>query len=104
MVVKDNRELRSILAGNPNLISKSERAVKGRDGFQHAWAPLAGRCETLRYFAAGIATVFEGSSTAESDFSVIKYEENSFSSNRANFSLEETLHANQRSEVPGMRA
>lgn len=52
----------------------------------------------LRYFSGGFATLFQGSATVESDFSIIKYEKNRYRSNLAHMSAEGTLHAKQHKE------
>jgi hypothetical protein len=42
------------------------------NGFDECWGPLRGEFPTLRLFACGLVSVFPGSSTVESDFSILK--------------------------------
>jgi hypothetical protein len=60
--------------------------------------------EHLRLFAGGIATLFKGSSSVESEFSVIKYEMDDYRSRIANLSVEGTRHGKQREPLLHLRS
>ena len=47
-------------------------------GFEQGWACTGGRFPVLREFCGGLATVFPGTATVESDFSIVKYTKNDF--------------------------
>ena len=64
-------------------------------GFEQGWACTGGRFPVLREFCGGLATVFPGTATVESDFSIVKYTKNNFRSHLTDFSLEGILHAKQ---------
>lgn len=63
--------------------------------FHDAWAGCRSRYPFLARFAGGLATIFPGTSTVESDFSVTKYEKNKNRSSLSDASLEGILHAKQ---------
>jgi hypothetical protein len=57
-----------------DLKSKLEEAANragAADYFRACWEPLNGNCPHLQHFAGGLSTVFSGSSTVESDFSIL---------------------------------
>jgi hypothetical protein len=63
--------------------------------FNKAWRPLCDRFPLLCKFSGGLASVFPGTSTVESDFSVIGWEKNDYRTCLTDFSLEGILHAKQ---------
>jgi hypothetical protein len=63
--------------------------------FRESWKLLEGRFEELVDFAGGLATIFPGTATVESDFSVIAWEEDIYRSALTDFSLEVLPHARQ---------
>jgi hypothetical protein len=54
----------------------------------------------LRQFCAGIATVFLGTSTVESDFGVLNWEYDDFRSSLTDFSLEGVMQCKQFKKTP----
>ena len=55
------------------------------------------------HFCGGIASAFPGTSTVESDFSIVKYEKDEYRMSLTDFSLEGILHSKQfekLSEIP----
>ena len=63
--------------------------------FLVGWRPLEGRFVHLKEFCAGLATVFPGTATVESDFSIINFEKNIYRSALTDLSLEGILHCKQ---------
>ena len=63
--------------------------------FAKGWAAVLGRFERLKEFCGGLATVFPGTATVESDFSVLNYEKNIYRTALTDFSLEGILHCKQ---------
>jgi hypothetical protein len=63
--------------------------------FRESWKLLEGRFEELVDFAGGLATIFPGTATVESDFSVIGWEKDICRNALTAFSLEGLLHARQ---------
>ena len=58
-----------------NTIPKSKRSSTFEDG----WKCIGrGRFEILKDFCGGLATVFPGTATVESDFSTVNYEKNDY--------------------------
>jgi hypothetical protein len=57
-------------------------------GFAEAWQPLGTRFYKQRQFSGGLATVFPGTATVESDFSLRKRKHGEFRSNLTELSLE----------------
>jgi hypothetical protein len=63
--------------------------------YRDAWIGLQNTYPLLERFVGGLATIFPGISTVESDFSVVKYEKNKDRMSLTEASLEGTLHAKQ---------
>ena len=78
------------------------------DGFNHktsfadGWKMLVDRYPLLCSFIAGLATVFPGTSTVESDFSVIGWEKDDYRTSLTDFSLEGVLHCKQFEILKGL--
>jgi hypothetical protein len=105
-VCKDYRSLRGCVSldREPMLNKSLLQAAASRNGFMAAWKPVGSRFEHLRLFAGGIATLFQGSSSVESDLSIIKYETDDYRSRMENLSVEGTLHAKQREPLIHLRS
>jgi hypothetical protein len=63
--------------------------------YHDAWICLQNTYPLLERFVGGLATIFPCTSTVESDFSVVKYEENMNRMSLTDASLEGILHAKQ---------
>ena len=63
--------------------------------FDEAWSMIGARYPLLCALFGGLASVFPGTSTVESDFSVIGYEKDDYRSALTNFSLEGILQCKQ---------
>jgi hypothetical protein len=63
--------------------------------FERAWSGLHGRWTMLARFCGGLATVFNGTATVESDFSNVKYQKTDNRKLLTDFSLEVILHSKQ---------
>ncbi|CAK9209291.1 unnamed protein product [Sphagnum troendelagicum] len=63
--------------------------------FDEGWKLTQDRFCSLREFCGGLATAFPGTSTVESDFSIVKWEKDVGRASLTNFSLEGILHAKQ---------
>jgi hypothetical protein len=63
--------------------------------FDVAWEGLSAKYGNLHKFFGGLATVFPGTSSVESDFSLLKMTSDVHSTNLTDFSLESKLHAKQ---------
>ncbi len=74
---------------------------KQLSSFAEAWAPLDNHFEQLKRFFGGLATVFPGTATVESDFSLINWEKDDFRSSLTDLSLEGILHCKQYFELLG---
>ena len=64
-------------------------------GFKDGQQYTGGRFNVLRDFCGGLATVFTGTATVESDFYIVKYVKNYFQTSLTEFMLEGILQANQ---------
>ena len=68
----------------------------GDSSFGGAWSALGSDgFHNLKGFCGGIATLFPGTCTVESDFSVLRWEEDSFRKSLSDFGLEAVLQAKQ---------
>jgi len=63
--------------------------------FEQCWNPLGNEFEDLRRFCGAIASVMPGTSSVESDFSLINWTKDPSSRNLTDFSLESILHCKQ---------
>ena len=63
--------------------------------FDEGWKHVHGRFEYLKKFCGGLATAFPGTSTVESDFSIVKWEKDDCRVALTDFSLEGILHTKQ---------
>ena len=67
--------------------------------FDASWQCLSATYPILHEFFGGLATVFPGTATVESDFSLLKMTSCKHSTNLTDFSLESKLHAKQFAEL-----
>ena len=67
-----------------------------KKNFNDAWGSLGKRFMFLRYFSGGRAVVFANTTSVESDFSVLKSEEDNFRQSMINLTLEGIFQAKQR--------
>ena len=98
------RDLENIQAEHKELLSshRNEKALKDSisDGkhltsFEDGWECVGARFGKLKEFCGGLATVFPGTATVESDFSVLNWEKNDHRVNLTDLSLEGIFHAKQ---------
>ena len=83
--------------------SSPDRSACGNSSFADAWnIVLLGTTTTindgfrnLNAFCGGIATLFPGTCTVESDFSILRWEKDSFRKSLSDFGLEAVLQAKQ---------
>ena len=75
-----------------NAILKSRNATSFEDG----WKCIgSGRFGDSKVFCGSLATVYPGTATVESDFSVVNFEKNQYRNRIIELSLEGILHAKQ---------
>jgi hypothetical protein len=72
--------------------------------YRDAWIGLQNTYPLLERFVGGLATIFPGTSTVESDFSVVKYEKNKNRMSLTDASLEGILHAKQYRRMHSLKA
>jgi hypothetical protein len=104
-VCADHIGLKRMLRNNTAMVKDLESAAEINsisNGFDACWAPLSTALPHLRHFACGLATIFPGSSSVESDFSILKFRKNDHCSSLADISLEGQFHACQWFEVDGL--
>ena len=105
MFSKTQKELNDIEGQHRELISayRSEDTLRkaiqdsiGGKSFTECWACIGiGRFKALKEFCGGLATVFPGTASVESDFSVVGYEKNEYRTSLTDLSLEGILHSKQ---------
>mmetsp|Transcript_20146 Transcript_20146/g.26081 ORF Transcript_20146/g.26081 Transcript_20146/m.26081 type:complete len:177 (-) Transcript_20146:90-620(-) len=71
--------------------------------FEKAWEGFYEEYSMLVQFSGGLATIFPGTSTVESDFSIIGWEKDEYRTQLSNLSLEGILHAKQFDEMHRIR-
>ena len=67
--------------------------------YEAAWEPIQSQFQLLNNFVGGIALFFPGTSSVESDFSILKWSNDEFSMALTDFSLEGVLHEKQFSRL-----
>jgi hypothetical protein len=72
--------------------------LESASGLDEIWGPLRDEVPTLRLFACGLAFEFPGSSTLESDFSILELNKSDSRSSLADLS-EGEFHARQWTEL-----
>ena len=63
--------------------------------FDEGWKHVHGRFKYLKKFCEGLATAFPGTSTVESNFSIVKWEKDDWLIALTDFSLEGIMHTKQ---------
>ncbi|KAI9915779.1 hypothetical protein PsorP6_008026 [Peronosclerospora sorghi] len=72
------------------------RGCNEATNFEDDWSLTGGRFSvTLQEFCGGLSSVFLGTASVESDFSIVNYVKNDFRSSLADFSLDGILHTKQ---------
>lgn len=70
-------------------------ACDARTPFDVAWKLLAPQYPDLVEYCGGLATVFPGTATVESDFSILRWEKDIFRKSLSHFGLEGVMHSKQ---------
>jgi hypothetical protein len=88
LAVREENGLRKIL--------EQEQSRSNGSTFETCWRPLLGReYDDLRNYCGGIASVMLGTTSVESDFSIINWTKDTNSRGLTDFSLEAILHCKQ---------
>jgi hypothetical protein len=101
-VCSEQTALKRDVNNSDDLKSKLEEAAKragAADYFRACWEPLNGNYPHLQHFASGLCTVFPGSSTVESDFSILKFEKSDHRTSLSDVCIEGIFHARQFEEL-----
>lgn len=95
IIQQEHRELLRVYRSEEALRDAINASTNGFS-FNHGWACVGrGRFENLKEFCGGLATVFPGTATVESDFSIVNYEKNQYRTTLTDLSLEGILHSKQ---------
>jgi hypothetical protein len=70
-------------------------SLSSQSSFQDGWSLLGSRLPYLMEYCGVVATLFPGTSTVESDFSVLRWEKDCFRNGLSDFGLEGVLQAKQ---------
>jgi hypothetical protein len=91
------RDYRSFKSSVHSELSLSEQLDKHgpMTSFDDAWRPLGMIFSLLKQLCGGLAFVFPGTATVESDFGVLKWEFNEHRSSLTDFSLEGIMQCKQ---------
>jgi hypothetical protein len=83
-------------------LAEQVRSQPATSGFAESWAPVGTRFPRLIQFCGGLATVFPGTSSVESDFSVINWEYDEFRCSLTELSLEGIMQCKQFKKLEGL--
>jgi hypothetical protein len=95
MMENEFKSFKLAYAREPVLKAAIDSVDEDTADFDVAWKVLGTRYPGLHKFFGGLATVFPGTSSVESDFSLLKMTSDKHSTNLTDFSLESKLHAVQ---------
>jgi hypothetical protein len=70
-------------------------SLSSRSCFKDGWSLLGSRLPNLMEYCGVVATLFPGTSTVESDFSILRWEKDCFRKGLSDFGLEGVLQAKQ---------
>jgi hypothetical protein len=102
-IQQQHRELISAYRSEEHLRNSINNS-KGSLSFIEGWKCIgSGRFEKLKEFCGGLATVFPGTATVESDCSLINYEKNDFRTALTDLSLEGILHSKQYATITSFK-
>ena len=88
-------DMKGLLSQNAR-IKALVQTEKHSSSFVEAWAPFDdNQFALLKRFFGGLASVFPGTATVESDFSLINWEKDDYRASLTDFSLERILHSKQ---------
>jgi hypothetical protein len=76
--IDDEFRMFKIALHNESSLKIVLQSTTSTDGFQESWEILGARFPTLRDFCGGLATIFPGTSSVESDFSILNWEFDEF--------------------------
>ena len=94
------RSLRLAIREETGLKSVLEaKHSKADASFEECWSPLANKYNELKNFCGGVASVMPGTSSVESDFSLINWVKDPNSQQLTDFLLESILHCKQYNRI-----
>ena len=93
-IEEDHKSLKRAISNETSLWELLEQHDSSTT-FSKGWKSVNSWFPHLMAFSGGLSTVFPGTAVVESDFSVIKYEKNSFRSHLLDLTLEEIVHCKQ---------
>jgi hypothetical protein len=90
----EHRSLRDRYLRDP-LLKDMLDSMKDTIGYHDAWVSLQWQFPELCEFSSSLATIYPGTTTVESDFSILGWERDEYRSALMDFSLEGIMHAKQ---------
>jgi hypothetical protein len=99
------REFRSFKAAvhDETALHSTLEAHGPATSFKEAWRPFGYRFPLLKRFCGGLASVFPGTATVESDFSLLNWEFDEFRTSLTELSLEGILQCKQFKKLSGIQ-
>lgn len=88
---------------NDDVFKKLVQDTSELKTFAEAWGWLYRQYPMLVAFAGGMATTFPGTSTIESNFSVIGWEKDEYRTTLSDLSLQGILHSKQKHEITSIK-
>jgi hypothetical protein len=95
VIADEQKALRHAYRTEPVLKDAIDQ-ISGRSSFKEGWSAIAGaRFQNLIDYCGVVATLFPGTSTVESDFSVLRWEKDGFRKQLSDIGLEGVMQAKQ---------
>jgi hypothetical protein len=102
---EEHQALKRELLRSPDVKADLQRtAAAPTASFQSCWRPLLPGYPNLREVAVGLATIFPGSSSVESDLPILKLDKSPQRSNLADLTMKDQFFARQWRELERLEA
>jgi hypothetical protein len=94
-VIADEHKLLLHTYRSEPVLKQAIDGLNDRSSFRDGWSLIGSRFPNLMEFCGVLATIFPGTSTVESDFSVLQWEKDNFRKSLSDFGLEGVMQSKQ---------
>jgi hypothetical protein len=94
IITNEHKALVHMYRSEP-VLKQGINALSGKSSFKDGWSLLGARFPNLMDYYGVVATLFPGTSTTESNFSVLHWEKDEYHKALSNFRLESVLQSRQ---------
>ncbi len=94
-VIADEHKLLLHAYRSEPVLKQAIDGLDGRSSFRDGWSLIGSRFPNLMEFCGVLATIFPGTNTVESEFSVLRWEKDNFRKSLSDFGLEGVMESKQ---------